>query len=203
MVGVDSRQKLVFGDTLFRLNLTNMDGVVLFHNLRARDIHETNDFNIDRGDVWGEGHLGGYRVVVTGNSFTSINDRGDTSAGVNGRFYGHSHEFVGGTFIPDPMSAPPRREKAPLRRSSAREERAFEDLSDGSAAFALAASMNPMRKPPRLSVPFRIMREKSFSRAARTIPQGGISRGRGIAGKCGFVWFCRGGPVCPPASLSR
>ena len=91
VIGVDSQQKLVSGDTLFDLNLDSLEGVVLFYNLRARDIHNTNGFNIDRGDVWGEGNLGGYRVQVNGNGFENA------SVGLRGSFYGHSHEFVGGT----------------------------------------------------------------------------------------------------------
>jgi len=52
--------------------------------------------------------------------------------------------------------------------SNPTEEGGFEDFWEAFAAFAIAASMNPMRKPPRLPVQFRIMRANPFpARRAR------------------------------------
>lgn len=99
IVGVDSEQNLVFGDTIFDLELDTLEAVVLFHNLRARSLHNTNDFNIDKGRPWKRPHIGGYRVQITGNSFEN------TSAGIEGRFFGPSHEYVGGTLRRSDLTA--------------------------------------------------------------------------------------------------
>lgn len=99
IVGVDSDQNLVFGDTIFDLELDTLEAVVLFHNLRARSLYNTNDFNIDKGRPWKRPHIGGYRVQITGNSFQN------TSAGIEGRFFGPSHEYVGGTLQRSDLTA--------------------------------------------------------------------------------------------------
>ena len=99
IVGVDSEQNLVFGDTIFDLDLDTLKAVVLFHNLRVRNVHNTNDFNIDRGRPWKRRHIGGYRVQITGNSFEN------TSKGIVGSFFGPSHEYVGGTLQRSDLTA--------------------------------------------------------------------------------------------------
>ena len=70
------------------------------------------------------------------------------------------------------------------RVSNAADEGSIEDFSKGPTAFTLTPSPHPMRKPPRLFVPFRPMREIPLPRAARTIPQSVVSGRTAIAGKC-------------------